>query len=202
MDYIKKLTLRKDTLDDAPPIAPAKKEAKLWQPRGGCRESVAGSEDRSNTEFYGMIDPHHGNQGKTYMMQRRRWRPGRSRQKEDKETTKQWDKEELWEIHESPVSTIQHTAEPTNINPVHGHISQQVEKVILDVCELSGISRGQIAAVVFGLPCESYSHADGSKYIQRETIHRDHSDPNKPPRNLESCTTKSHMGKRCGSDER
>ena len=68
--------------------------------------------------------------------------------------------------------------------------------MILDVCELSGISRGQIAAVVFGLPCESYSHADGSN-TSRENHHRDHSDPNKPPRNLESCTTKSHMGKRC-----
>ena len=79
----------------------------------------------------------------------------------------------------------------------HGRYTK-FEKVILDVCEfeLSGISRSQIVAVVVGLPCESYSHADASN-ISRGNHHRDHSGLNKPRRNLESCTTRSHMDKRC-----
>ena len=118
VDYIKKLTLRKDTLDDAPPIAPAKKEAKLWQPRVvvGERGRIRGSKqyrilwDDRSTSWEPKENLHDAKEALEAWTEP---------PKEDKETTKQWDKEELWEIHESPVSTIQHTAEPTNINPVH-----------------------------------------------------------------------------------
>ena len=53
----------------------------------------------------------------------------------------------------------------------------------------------RIGAVGSGIPCESYNHADAST-ISRGNLHRDHSDPTKPPRPLESSMMPAHHIKR------
>ena len=67
--------------------------------------------------------------------------------------------------------------------------------VIGDICHKLGIKKSQVAAVKCSLPCESLSPADASN-MSRDFHHRDHTNPTKPPRSLESCKTPEALAKR------
>ena len=103
MDYIKKLMLKKDTLDDAPAIATAKKKAKFWQLRmiAGERGKTRASKqyrilwDDKSTSWEPEENLHDAKEAL------KAWT---ELSEEEKKTTKQWNKEKLWEIYESSVS--------------------------------------------------------------------------------------------------
>ena len=99
------------------------------------------------------------------------------------------------EIYEaSQVSTVQQKG-IAEVNLVHDISQSAYACIVDDVCRLIGTPKGQIAGVIPGLPCESFSHADASNMSQGNQYchYRDHSNPLKPPRSLASCTTQSHL---------
>ena len=57
----------------------------------------------------------------------------------------------------------------------------EIDDVLEAVCTAAGISREEIAAILSSPPCETYSHADATN-INRDFHHRNHDDPEKPPR--------------------
>lgn len=67
--------------------------------------------------------------------------------------------------------------------------------MIQHICEQSGYAIERVRAVVSSPPCESFSLADASN-ISRDNHYREHGDPTKPPRLLESCKTERAMEKR------
>ena len=71
------------------------------------------------------------------------------------------------------------------------------EQIITEVCAKEGISKADIKAVLYmcSLPCETFSHGDASN-MSRDHHDRDHSQPEKPPRSLEGCTTEAAKLKR------
>ena len=63
------------------------------------------------------------------------------------------------------------------------------------MCRKVGISVAQVAAVIVGLPCGSYNHANAPN-ISRGNNYRDHSLADKPPRSKLSCKTQADRGKK------
>ena len=96
---------------------------------------------------------------------------------------------------EEDVAHIESEAE-AEVNLIHDVSTSAWTMLVQEVCSMAGIMTHQVGAVGSGLPCESYSHADASN-ISRGNHHRDHSDPTKPPRSLESCRTPADHAKRC-----
>ena len=58
---------------------------------------------------------------------------------------------------------------------------EEVDGVLEAMCNAAGINREDVAAIFSSPPCETYSHADATN-ISRIFHHRQHDDPEEPPR--------------------
>jgi len=92
-------------------------------------------------------------------------------------------------------ATLNAEEEATWINLIQDISRCKFGDVIGDICQKLGIKKSQVAAVKCSLPCESLSPADASN-MSRDFHHRDHTNPTKPPRSLESCKTPEALAKR------
>ena len=64
-------------------------------------------------------------------------------------------------------------------------------RVIEEICNICGINKCELAAVLVSLPCETYNRADASN-ISRGNHYRDHQHPEKPPREATGADKQAH----------
>ena len=72
---------------------------------------------------------------------------------------------------------------------------KEIDDVIEAVCEAAGINKDEVAAMLSSPLCETYSHADATN-ISRDFHHRQHDNPEKPPRKSEVGDTAQAIAKR------
>ncbi len=87
--------------------------------------------------------------------------------------------------------------EDTDVHLVMDLMPERGQKgtLIQRICKMAGIDIKRVVAVMASPPCETFSLADASN-ISRGNFYRNHQDPDKPPRSLESCSSPADREKR------
>jgi len=94
------------------------------------------------------------------------------------------------------------TVTESSTEGLHTHVQmdltptkQEQETLLQRICKIAGLECKDVRAMLASPPCETFSTADASN-ISRDHFHRDHSNPDKPPRTMESCRNRQAVLKR------